>query len=511
MSRSARDTARILAPALAGTAVVLGLAVIGADHLVTDAPVAPTRAALAGTVPPAPETGRDGEVLLAQLETANDASPPAEPDADAGAGAAAAEPRFGEAQEATAPTPAAPEAGQAPEGEAAAASADVSAPTPALLGSTGDDSTSETTPVSAREGAFGLGREALPAEVAAWDIDVRPDGLGLPEGSGDVMTGEEIYISNCATCHGDFGEAVGRWPVLMGGGGTLAKADPVKTVGSYWPYLSTVFDYVHRAMPFGNAQSLSDDEAYAVVAYVLYLNDLVDDDFVLSRETFAEVEMPNAGGFFADDRPETELAAFTGEPCMSGCTEGPVEVTARAAVIDVTPGDEARRRALEAEADGPAAQATEVVEAAAGDGSDPAADPAEDPETGAADTPAAPNSDAAPDAGPDAAPDPELVAAGEALFRRCASCHKLGEGAANGVGPQLNGVVGRAVGGVEGFRYSGTFEDYHAEGRVWDEANLSAFLENPKGWAPGTKMSFRGLSKPEDREAIIAYLAAQAP
>ena len=346
---------------------------------------------------------------------------------------------------------------------------------------------SEPSPVAAREGGHGLGREALPEEVAAWDIDIRPDGQGLPAGSGDVMAGEEVYLDNCATCHGDFGEAVGRWPELMGGDGTLAGNDPVKTVGSYWPYLSTVYDYVHRAMPFGNAQSLTDDEVYAVTAYILYLNALVDDDFVLSNETFAAFALPNEDGFFMDDRPKTELAAFSGEPCMSDCTDGPVEVTARAQVIDVTPGDEARRRAVEAEAAAGEEEGASPVEPAAETGTEVGAGGEGDRAS---------------------APDPELVAAGERLFRRCASCHKVGEGARNTTGPHLNGVMGRRVGAVEDFRYSGIFDAYHAEGRVWDEETMSAFLKDPKGWAPGTKMSFRGLAKPEDQEAIVAYLTS---
>ena len=144
-----------------------------------------------------------------------------------------------------------------------------------------------------REGGFGLGREALPEEIAAWDIDIRPDGQGLPVGSGDVWTGEELFVAQCSACHGDFGEAVDRWPMLAGGFGSLDSDDPIKTVGSYWPYLSTVWDYVHRAMPYANAQSLSDDDVYAIVAYLMYLNDMVDDDFVLSNETFLDVAMSN--------------------------------------------------------------------------------------------------------------------------------------------------------------------------------------------------------------------------
>jgi hypothetical protein len=128
-------------------------------------------------------------------------------------------------------------------------------------------------------------------------------------GEGDVWTGEELFVTHCSACHGDFGEAVGRWPVLAGGFGTLDGEDPVKTIGSYWPYLSTVWDYVHRAMPYGAAQSLSDDEVYAITAYLLYLNNVVEDDFVLSNETFTEiVEMPNEDAFFMDDRDDGRTA-----------------------------------------------------------------------------------------------------------------------------------------------------------------------------------------------------------
>lgn len=155
---------------------------------------------------------------------------------------------------------------------------------------------------------LGLGRAALPDEIAAWDVDVLPDGRGLPEGRGDVLTGEEIFAESCASCHGDFAEGVGNWPVLAGGFDTLGDKDPVKTVGSYWPRLSTLWDYVHRSMPFGAAQTLSDDEVYAITAYILYSNDLVDEDFELSHENFAEFEMYNANGFIIDDRPDTEYA-----------------------------------------------------------------------------------------------------------------------------------------------------------------------------------------------------------
>ena len=124
---------------------------------------------------------------------------------------------------------------------------------------------------------LGIGREANPDEIAGWDIDIRPDGQGLPVGRGTVKDGEALYMQRCAGCHGEFGESTGRWPILSGGVGTLASDVPVKSIGSYWPYASTVMDFIRRAKPFGNAQSLSNDELYAIVAYVLFLNDLVDE------------------------------------------------------------------------------------------------------------------------------------------------------------------------------------------------------------------------------------------
>jgi S-disulfanyl-L-cysteine oxidoreductase SoxD len=186
---------------------------------------------------------------------------------------------------------------------------------------------------------YNIGREATPHEIAGWDIDVRPDGQGLPAGKGSVKDGEDIYMTRCAACHGEFGEGAGRWPVIAGGRGTLASHDPNKTVGSYFPHLSTLFDYTRHAMPFGDAQSLANDELYAVVAYVLYLNDVVDEKFVLSPETWAQVKMPNAGGFNPDDREVTEKAFWNPAPCMSNC-KAEARITGRARVIDVTPEDE---------------------------------------------------------------------------------------------------------------------------------------------------------------------------
>ena len=188
-------------------------------------------------------------------------------------------------------------------------------------------------------GELHLGRAALPEEVAAWDIDVRPDGAGLPEGSGSVAKGELLYDAYCASCHGDFGEGMGRWPILAGGHDTLTHDRPEKTIGSYWPYLSTVYDYIRRAMPFGNSRSLSDNEVYAVTAYILYLNDLVEDEsFILSSDNFGTIKLPNEANFIADTRAEEPVSRLSeSEICMTNCYPEPAIVTQRARVLDVTP------------------------------------------------------------------------------------------------------------------------------------------------------------------------------
>ena len=109
-------------------------------------------------------------------------------------------------------------------------------------------------PASAKDGQYGIGTPATASEVAGWDIDIRPDGKGLPTGSGSVEDGEMMYEEKCASCHGSFGEGVGRYPVLSGGEGTLTEERPEKTIGSFWPYASTLWDYIHRAMPFPQPQ-----------------------------------------------------------------------------------------------------------------------------------------------------------------------------------------------------------------------------------------------------------------
>lgn len=186
-------------------------------------------------------------------------------------------------------------------------------------------------------GKFGVGREAKPEEIAGWDIDIRPDGHGLPVGKGSVKEGEALYNERCASCHGEFGESAGRWPILAGGAGTLATHDPIKSIGSYWPYPSTVIDYIRRAMPYGNAQSLTNDELYAITAYVLYLNDVVDEKFELNERNFTSLKLPNQPNFIDDDRETTERAFWKKEPCMTNCVPGQPKIIGRARTLDVTP------------------------------------------------------------------------------------------------------------------------------------------------------------------------------
>jgi cytochrome c len=185
---------------------------------------------------------------------------------------------------------------------------------------------------------FGIGRTASQTEIAGWDIDVRPDGQGLPVGKGTAKQGEPLYVERCAACHGEFGESTGRWPLLAGGIGTLKSHDPQKSIGSYWPFAATVIDYIRRSMPFGNSQSLANDELYAIVAYVLMLNDVItDENFELNQTTFKNLKMPNEANFIDDDRETAEKAFWKKDPCMKDCLPGKAEIAGRARVLDVTP------------------------------------------------------------------------------------------------------------------------------------------------------------------------------
>ena len=161
---------------------------------------------------------------------------------------------------------------------------------------------------------FGLGRTATNADIAAWNIDVEPGGKNLPPGNGTPAEGAKIYASTCASCHGDHGQG-GVALRLVGGAGTLATAHPVKTVGSYWPYATTVFDYIRRAMPFTSPESLSNDEVYALVAYLLNQNGVISGNAVMNAATLSKVKMPNRNGFIWEDpRPDVHASA-----CMTEC------------------------------------------------------------------------------------------------------------------------------------------------------------------------------------------------
>ncbi len=169
-------------------------------------------------------------------------------------------------------------------------------------------------------GKFGLGKPATPAEIAGWDIDVKPDGTGLPPGRGSVADGQVIYDAKCASCHGTFGES-NAYLQIAGGVGSLASDAPIRTTGSKLNYATTLFDYIRRAMPFNAPQSLTADEVYALTAYVLNLNDIVGADAVLDQDSLPKLRMPNRDGFTTahgfmrrDGKPDTANVA-----CMKNC------------------------------------------------------------------------------------------------------------------------------------------------------------------------------------------------
>ena len=171
---------------------------------------------------------------------------------------------------------------------------------------------------AAEPGYFGYGTKATPEQIAGWDIDARGgDGAGLPAGSGTVHRGAEVYAEQCAACHGTFGEGESRFPKLVGGAGTLRHDRPELTVGSYWPFAPTLWDYINRAMPMPAPHTLSADDVYALTAYILNLNDIVQGEFVADRESLPKVKMPNRDNFlWTDPRPDT-----IAKPCMNGCTD----------------------------------------------------------------------------------------------------------------------------------------------------------------------------------------------
>lgn len=149
-----------------------------------------------------------------------------------------------------------------------------------------------------------LGRAPSAEELQEENITVLPDGTGLPPGQGTAGDGETLYRSRCSACHGADGEKAGAGPQLVGGFGTLTSANPVKTIGSYWPYATTIWDYIHRAMPYDRPGSLTADQIYSLTAYLLYRNHIVARDEVISEKTLPQVRMPNRDGFIPDGRPD---------------------------------------------------------------------------------------------------------------------------------------------------------------------------------------------------------------
>jgi S-disulfanyl-L-cysteine oxidoreductase SoxD len=170
---------------------------------------------------------------------------------------------------------------------------------------------------AAPPGFYGYGTQATPDQIAGWDIDARPDGAGLPPGSGTVAKGADVYGEQCAACHGTFGEGEARYPKLTGGEGTLTKERPEPSVGSYWPFAVTLFDYINRAMPFQAPHSLSSGDVYALTAYVLSINNIVANNFVADRNSLPKVKMPNHDSFiWQDPRPDTSA-----KQCMKNCAD----------------------------------------------------------------------------------------------------------------------------------------------------------------------------------------------
>jgi len=180
---------------------------------------------------------------------------------------------------------------------------------------------------------YGYGTVPTAAQIAGWSIAVRPDGQGLPPGSGTVDKGADVYATQCAACHGTFGEGEGRFPKLAGEG-KLTGDRPTPTIGNYWPYATTVWDYVDRAMPFPAPHSLTTDQVYAITAYILNLNNLVPNNFVADAKSLPQVKMRNRDGFiWKDPRPDTH-----DKECMAHCRDpATVKVSSTAEGKSLTP------------------------------------------------------------------------------------------------------------------------------------------------------------------------------
>ena len=162
---------------------------------------------------------------------------------------------------------------------------------------------------ASRGSRYQIGRSAATEDFIKHSYLVGPKGTGLPKGHGTAVEGRTIYLQSCAMCHGQKGEGTNNYPPLVGGQGTLKTDNPLSTVGSYWPYATTVWDYIDRAMPYNNPGTLKPDEVYAVTAYLFSLNSIVSENLELNERTLPEVKMPNRDGFVPDPRPDVKSSA----------------------------------------------------------------------------------------------------------------------------------------------------------------------------------------------------------
>ena len=160
--------------------------------------------------------------------------------------------------------------------------------------------------IAAESARHGVGRPATAADIAKHRGLVGPTGIGLPKGRGTAAQGRALFAERCASCHGLKGEGANGFPALVGGLGTLGSGEPKLTVGSYWPFATTVWDYINRAMPYQSAGTLTPDEVYAVTAYVLAMNGIIPESLELNEQTLPTVKMPNRNGFVSDPRPDVK-------------------------------------------------------------------------------------------------------------------------------------------------------------------------------------------------------------
>jgi cytochrome c len=163
-------------------------------------------------------------------------------------------------------------------------------------------------PAAAQLPTYGVGRPPTAEEGKAWDLTIPPDGQGLPPGSGTAALGQAIYAERCASCHGERGEG-GKYDRLVGGHGTLATDKPIRTIGSFWQYATTLWSYIRRAQPVDEPGSLTADQVYAVTAYLLHLNGIIGEQDVMDAKALPLVKMPNRDGFVLDPRPDVGPAA----------------------------------------------------------------------------------------------------------------------------------------------------------------------------------------------------------